>query len=264
MIHLNFYWNCNKAINVSDTWWPPQDKAIPLHLVMYLFIYPNEILQFSSGSCGTIYCYGYLWRNMTEGVQTSRETQRAPEIIMKLIQKDNNRGKYWLPRVKETSGTPGATDPYSNLSNWSLCSTALARLGRKLKDCYSLHCERLMLKIKSCFCFDYRAKWTIWAGERGRWERQEEVYSQADGFQSHSRTPRVSCSCRESSDPAGLQGQGHMNWNRKSPLRRRISCNRGLEVKKQHFNLLKPEEKERERVCSQGKMQLTVKGRVFF
>ena len=28
---------------------------------------------------------------MTEGVQTSGETQRAPEFLMKLIQKDNNR-----------------------------------------------------------------------------------------------------------------------------------------------------------------------------
>lgn len=190
-----------------------------------------------------MYCEGYLWRNITEGVQTSRETQRAPEIIMKLIQKDNNRGKYWLPRGKEKNGTPGATDvALFKLEQLEFVFNGIGQTREKIQTAIA-YTVRDMLKIKSCFCFDYRAKWTIWAGERGRWERQEEVYSQADGFQSHSRIPRVSCSCRESSDSAGLQGPGHMDWNRKSPLRKRISCNRGLEVQKQCFSLLKPEEK---------------------
>lgn len=48
-------------------------------------------MSFSSRSLGTIYHSGCLWRNITEGVQTSGETQRAPEFLMKLIQKENNR-----------------------------------------------------------------------------------------------------------------------------------------------------------------------------
>lgn len=51
---------------------------------------------------------------------------------------------------------PGATDvAHPNLSNWSLCSTALARLGRN--DCYCLHCER-HVKNKVCFLFWLQAK----------------------------------------------------------------------------------------------------------